>query len=98
MPRRPGRPRDTRARRQQRKQRRTEFLERRKAAAQHLRKIAERAEQEKTPRRSLRLEWLQDNAALVAAGQEPLYQLVLFGEQEYDLNHPPPDGYTTIVN
>ena len=50
------------------------------------------------PRRSLRLEWLQDNADLIAAGQEPFYQFVLFGEQEYDLENQPPDGYSTVVN
>ncbi len=102
MPRRPGRPRDTPSRRQQRAKRRAGFLEQRNAATQHLRKVAKRAadllEQEKIPRRSLRLEWLQDNAALIAAGQEPIYQIELFREQGYDLKNPPPDGYSTVVN
>ena len=102
MPRRPGRPRDTPARRRQRTKRRAKFLEQRNAAAQHLRKVAKRAadllKREKIPRCSLRLEWLQDNAYLIAAGQEPFYQFVLFGEQGYNLENPPQDGYSIVVN
>jgi hypothetical protein len=102
MPRKPGRPKDTPARRRQRTKRKAKFLEQRNAAAQHLRKVAKRAadllKRVKIPRRSLRLEWLQDNSHLIAAGQEPFYQFVLFGEQGYNLVNPPQDGYSIIVN
>jgi hypothetical protein len=63
-----------------------------------VKRAADLLEREKIPRCSLRLEWLQDNAYLIAAGQELIYQFVLFGEQGYNLENPPPDGYSTIVN
>ena len=31
-------------------------------------------------------------------GHEPDYTLVLFGERDFDLDDPPPDGYTIVVH
>ena len=66
----------------------------RQSVAKYLRDIAKAAED----RRGLRLKWIQDNKDLIAAGQEPDYTLVLFGEPDFDLDDPPPDGYSIIVH
>ena len=49
------------------------------------------------PHRSLRIEWLWHNAPSLAAGQAPWYRLVLFGEEDYDRQGFPPDGYRLVV-
>ena len=91
-----GRPRETVA--QQIIHRRQREAQRRQlqATAQHLRNAAARLAAQ-GPQRSLRIEWRQDNKDLIAAGQGPIYTLILFGEDEYDLDDPPPDGYQIVV-
>ena len=51
------------------------------------------------PRRSLRIQYLEDNAHLLHHGLRPWYHLVLFGEPGYFTpdRPPPPDGYVIIV-
>lgn len=102
MPRPRGRPRDTPAQRLKRQGLREQRRRHRQFVAKYLRDVAkeaeDRREQQGIPRRSLRLEWLKDNKDLIAAGQEPDYTLVLFGEPDFDLVDPPPDGYSIIVS
>ena len=102
MPRPRGRPRDTPAQRLARKALREQRRRHRQSIANYLRDVAkaakDRQEQQGIPRRSLRLEWLQDNKDLIHAGHEPDYTLVLFGEPEFDLDDPPPDGYSIIAH
>ena len=91
-----GRPRETAAQQiichQQHKAHRRQL----QATAQHLRITAARLAAQ-GPRRSLHIEWQQDNGDLIAAGQGPIYALILFGEDKYDLDDPPPDGYQIVV-
>ena len=95
MPRPRGRPRDTPAQRLNRKRLREQRRKHRQFVKKYLRNVAKEAED--LPRRSLRLEWLEDNKALIAAGQGPAYTLVLFGEPGFDLVNPPLDGYHIIA-
>ena len=102
MPRPRGRPRDTPATRSARRALREHRRRHNKYIADYLRNVA-RAEQVRrerygTPRRSLRLEWIRDNQDIIAEGHGPDYTLVLFGERDFDLNDPPPDGYTIVVH
>ena len=97
-----GRPRDTPAQRLAKKALREQRRRHRQFIANYLRDVAkaakDRQEHQGIPRRSLRLEWLQDNKDLIDAGHAPEYTLVLFGEPEFDLDDPPPDGYSIIVH
>ena len=50
------------------------------------------------PRRSLRIQYLVDNAPLLHQGLPPWYRLVLFGEPGYFKDDEvPPDGYVIVV-
>ena len=84
-----GRPRETAAQRIiQRQQRKVQWRQL-QATAQHLLNAAAQLAAQ-GPRRSLRIEWWQDSSDLIAAGQGPIYALILFGEDEYNLDNPPP--------
>jgi hypothetical protein len=63
----------------------------------HLRAATE-AVAARGPRRSLRIQYLVDNAPPLHQGRRPWYRLVLFGEPEYfQDNETPPDSYFIIV-
>ena len=63
----------------------------------HLRAAA-KAVAARGPQRSLRIQYLVDNALLLHQGRRPWYRLVLFGEPEYfQDDETPPDGYFIIV-
>lgn len=64
-------------------------------AAQRLRDAAALASTQ-GPRRSLRIEWHNDNDTLIAAGREPLYVFVLYGEKGWDVTGEA--GYQIIAN
>ena len=91
-----GRPRETAAQRIIRRRQREAQGRQLQATAQHLRNATARLVAQ-GPRRSLRIEWRRDNRDLIAAGQGPIYALILFGEDKYDLDDPPPDGYQIVV-
>ena len=79
-----------------RRLRHKDLRRRRNEAAAHLRAAAELLAT-RGPRRSLRIEWLGYNAPSLTAGQAPWYRLVLFGEEDYDQQGFPPDGYRIVV-
>ena len=92
-----GRPRLTVAQRNAARRQRNARRQRLQEIAQHLRDAATRIAAQ-GPRRSLRIEWLQDNAASIAAGYGPGYTFILFGEENYPTDDPPPDGYSIVVD
>ena len=94
----PGRPRSTPSSRAERRRLRQARLLRLDFEAKHLRAAAEDVAAQ-GPRRSLRIQYLQDNAHLLHHGLRPWYHLVLFGEPGYFKpdRPPPPDGYVIIV-
>ena len=93
----PGRPRSTpadRARRLRLRHARRLHLH---FEGSHLRAVAE-AVAARGPRRSVRIQYLVDNAPLLRQGRCPWYRLVLFGEPGYSQDdETPPDGYFIIV-
>jgi len=91
-----GRPKETVAQRLIRQHQHATCQRQLQETAQHLRNAAARVATQ-GPRRSLRIEWRRDNADLIAAGYGPGYTIILFGEEEYRLDDPPPDGYSTVV-
>jgi hypothetical protein len=80
-----GRPRDTPLQRQRRQENRVARRRQLQRAAQRLRVAAAQAAT-RGPRRSLRIEWHYDNDHLIAAGHEPLYYLVLYGERGWNVD------------
>ena len=103
MPRPRGRPKDTPAKRRARLALREQRLRHRQALGDYLRRVAREEQRLRelygTPRRSLRIQWTQDNRDLIAEGHGPEYTFVLFGEPEFDLINPPLEGvFVTFPN
>lgn len=94
-----GRPRESPSQRTRRRLQRDASRRWRQQIAQYLRDAAAATlTAAEGKRRSLRLQWLEDNKARRDEGDEPLYSLVLFGEEDFDLDELPPLGYSIIVN
>ncbi len=93
----PGRPCSTPADRARRLRLRNARRLRLRFEGSHLRAAAE-AVAARGPRRSLRIQYLVDNASLLHQGRRPWYCLVLFGKPEYfQEDKTPPNGYFIIV-
>ncbi len=90
-----GRPRDTLLQRQRRQENRLARRWQLRQAAQRLCDAAALAST-RGPRRSLCIEWHNDNAKHIAAGREPLYIFVLYGEKGWDVTGE--EGYQIHVN
>ena len=90
----PGRPQSTQADRARRRGLRNARWICLEFEAAHLRLAAEDVAA-RGPRRSLRLQYLADNAVLLHQGLPPFYQLILYGEPGYFVDNvpPPPEGY-----
>ena len=95
-PRRRGRPRSSPADRARRLRLRNVRRARRAYEADYLRRVAS---QTQGPRRSLRIQWLEDNRDLLRAGYTPFYWFILYGEPGFfeDDEDPPTDGYHILV-
>ncbi len=91
-----SRPRDTPLQRQQRQENRVARRWLLQRAARRLRNAAALAATRGPRRRSLRREWHNDNAELIAAGRGPLYTFVLYGEEGWDVDDE--EGYQIRVN
>ncbi len=72
------------------RQKRKERLQQLKRDAAHLRELAERLATRK--RRSLRLQWLSDEAEYIATGKGPSSIPVLYGEERYTETDPTAPG------
>ena len=92
----PGQPRSTPAAQHARLAWRIACLAIRNAQAAHLRVTAALVAL-RGPQRSLRTQYLSNNANLCCCGEEPFYIFILFGETGYWDAGAPPDGYRTVV-